>query len=84
MPFSGRIMRPVRNGADGDGSYVERHHASGGDRPARPANRARIRWAVLLARGYGVLPLICTGCGGQMKILAFLTDPPVVSSILLQ
>lgn len=60
------------------------HHASGGDRPARPANRARIRWAVLLARGYGVLPLICTGCGGQMKILAFLTDPPVVSSILLQ
>ena len=51
--------------------------------PARAANPARIRWAVLLARVYGVLPLLCTGCGGQMKILAFLTDPPVVPSILL-
>jgi hypothetical protein len=51
--------------------------------PARAANPARIRWAVLLARVYGVLPLLCTGCGCQMKILAFLTDPPVVSSILL-
>jgi hypothetical protein len=38
---------------------------------------------VLLARIYGVLPLLCPACGGQMKILAFLTDPPVVSSILL-
>lgn len=31
----------------------------------------------------GVLPLLCSSCGGQMKILAFLTDPPVVSRILL-
>jgi hypothetical protein len=31
----------------------------------------------------GVLPLLCPGCGGDMNILAFLTDPPVVSSILL-
>ena len=51
--------------------------------PARAVNPARIRWAVLLARVYGVLPLLCTGCGGPMKILAFLTDLPVVSSILL-
>ena len=56
---------------------------AGGDGPARPANPARIRWAVLLARIYGVLPLLCLGCGGQMKILAFLTNPPIVSAILL-
>ncbi len=56
---------------------------SGGVGPAQPANPARIRWAVLLARIYGVLPLLCPGCGGQMRILAFLTDPPVVSAILL-
>jgi hypothetical protein len=42
-----------------------------------------IRWAVLLARIYDVLPLLCPACGGEMKILAFLTDPPVVSAILL-
>ena len=50
--------------------------------PRRP-NPARIRWAVLLARIYEVLPLLCPACGGQMSILAFLTDPPVVSAILL-
>jgi len=51
--------------------------------PARRASPARIRWAVLLARIYEVLPLLCPACGGQMSILAFLTDPPVVSAILL-
>ena len=50
---------------------------------------ARIRWAQLLARIYEVLPLLCPrhrakrGRGGQMRILAFLTDPPVVQGILL-
>jgi hypothetical protein len=48
-----------------------------------PASPARIRWAVLLARIYDVLPLLCPACGGEMSILAFLTDPPVVSAILL-
>ena len=48
--------------------------------PARITNPARIRWAVLLARIYEVLPLLCPACGGQMKILAFVTDPPVVTS----
>jgi len=28
-------------------------------------------------------PLLCPACGGEMRILAFLTDPPVVSAILL-
>ena len=48
-----------------------------------PASPARIRWAVLLARIYNVLPLLCPACGAEMRILAFLTDPPVVSAILL-
>lgn len=38
---------------------------------------------MLLARIYEVLPLLCPACGGQMRILAFLTDPPVVTAILL-
>jgi Putative transposase len=49
---------------------------------ARPSKPARIRWATLLARIYEVLPLLCPACGGQMKILAFLTDPPIVFAIL--
>jgi hypothetical protein len=55
--------------------------------PAEPSpssrRSARIRWAQLLARIYEVLPLLCPSCGGQMRILAFLTDPPVVHSILV-
>jgi hypothetical protein len=58
--------------------------AEGRCEPGRPsASPARIRWAVLLARIYEVLPLLCPSCGGHMKILAFLTDPPVVTAILL-
>ncbi len=49
-----------------------------------PSGRsARVRWAQLLARIYEVLPLLCPSCGGQMRILSFLTDPPVVRSILV-
>ena len=60
------------------------HLASGSpDDSPRPTSSARIRWAVLLPRIYEVLPLLCPACGGSMTILAFLTDPPVVSAILL-
>ena len=31
---------------------------------------------MLLARIYEVLPLLCPACGGPMRILSFLTDPP--------
>jgi hypothetical protein len=40
----------------------------------RPATLARIRWAQLLARIYDMLPLLCPACGGDMRILAFITD----------
>jgi len=49
----------------------------------RRGSRARIRWAVLLAPVHDVLPLLCSACGADMRIRAFLTDPPVVSTILV-
>lgn len=48
--------------------------------PKRPS---RIPWAELLARIYEVLPLLCPACGGEMRILAFVTEPPTVQAILL-
>lgn len=42
----------------------------------------RRRWAQLLARVYEVDPLRCPACDGEMRILAFLTDPGVVRPIL--
>jgi hypothetical protein len=53
------------------------------DPPRRPATASRIRWAQLLAHIYDVMPLLCPACSGEMRILAFLTDPPTVSAILI-
>jgi hypothetical protein len=39
-------------------------------------------WARLLARIYEVLPLVCPSCGGELRIIAFLTDPQPVRAIL--
>jgi len=52
---------------------------------AEPAHRraARYAWAALLARIYEVFPLLCPLCGAQMRIIAFVTDPPTIRDILL-
>jgi hypothetical protein len=47
-----------------------------------PRSPARYLWAILLARLYEIFPLICPLCGGQMRIIAFITDGPVIRHIL--
>jgi len=44
---------------------------------------ARYAWARLLARIYEVFPLVCSHCGGVMRIIAFITDGPTVRDILV-
>ena len=50
-----------------------------------PAHRtaARYAWALLLARIYEVFPLHCPLCDAEMRIIAFITDPPTVRDILI-
>jgi hypothetical protein len=48
--------------------------------PAR--SPARTLWAVLLARIYEIFPLRYRLCGAQMRLIAFVTDPPAGKSIL--
>jgi hypothetical protein len=43
---------------------------------------ARTAWALLLARIDEVFPLVCPRCGGEMRIIAFITDACVVREIL--
>ena len=52
---------------------------------AELANRraARYAWALLLARIYEVFPLVCLRCGGEMRIIAFITNPSTIRDILL-
>jgi hypothetical protein len=39
---------------------------------------ARRRWAQLIRRIYEVDPLVCPRCGGEMLIIAFITEPRVI------
>ena len=43
---------------------------------------ARTAWALLLARIDEVFPLVCPRCGGEMRIIAFITDACAVREIL--
>ena len=43
---------------------------------------ARYAWALLLARIYEVFPLLCPKCGGEIRIIAFITEAPAVREIL--
>lgn len=40
-------------------------------------------WAMLIARIYEVLPLVCPQCGGELKIVAFLTETDPIQRILI-
>jgi len=69
--------------SDDDIASPQTPESHGTETSPSAARSGRSRWAQLLARIYEVLPLLCPSCGGQMRILAFLTDPPVVRSILI-
>ena len=48
--------------------------------PKRPP--AHYLWAVLIARIYEVFPLLCPICGGQMRLIAFITEGVQIGKIL--
>lgn len=50
--------------------------------PVSPKRPAHYLWAVLIARIYEVFPLLCPICGGQMRIIAFITYSADIRQIL--
>ena len=50
--------------------------------PVLPKRAAHYLWAVLIARIYEVFPLLCPLCGGQMRIIAFITHSADIRHIL--
>ena len=46
------------------------------------ARALRRSWAKLIKRVYEVDPLVCPSCGGEMKVIAFITEHEVVDKIL--
>ena len=52
------------------------------DNPVLPKRPAHYLWAVLIARIYEVFPLLCPNCGGQMRLIAFITEGSQIKKIL--
>jgi hypothetical protein len=50
--------------------------------PAATRRRASIHWARLLARIYEIQPLTCPRCQGDMRLIAFLTEPTSIRALL--
>jgi hypothetical protein len=51
--------------------------------PAPPKrSKAHYLWAVLIARIFEVFPLLCPMCGGQMRLIAFITEGVQIRRIL--
>jgi hypothetical protein len=50
--------------------------------PVQPKRPAHYLWAVLIARIYEVFPLLCPICGGQMRLIAFITEGTQIRKIL--
>ena len=50
--------------------------------PVATCRRASLHWARLLARIYEIQPLACPRCQGPMRLIAFLTEPPAIRTIL--
>ena len=51
-------------------------------KPAPPKRAAYYLWAALIARIYEVFPLLCPLCGGQMRIIAFITHSADIRNIM--
>jgi hypothetical protein len=50
--------------------------------PAPKRSPAHYLWAVLIARIYEVFRLLCPKCGGQMRLIAFITEGVQIRRIL--
>ncbi len=84
----GNVGKP-RDAATG-GCAVGGHAAGGdtnGDRcdscdKPRSHDTSRIAWAKLMARVGEEFPLECPGCGGDIRLIAFITEPGPIRKIL--
>ena len=50
--------------------------------PVQPKRPPHYLWTVLIARIYEVFPLLCPICGGQMRIIAFITHSADIRRVL--
>ncbi|MFM7135790.1 MAG: transposase [Planctomycetota bacterium] len=79
----GKRQEAAANGHAGDG------HGTGGccdsshaTQKPRSHDTSRLAWAKLMARVGEEFPLECPGCGGDIRLIAFITEPGPIGKIL--
>jgi len=74
---------PATMGKGAPGMVPLGHASPPTPEPAPPKrSKAHYLWAVLIARIYEVFPLLCPLCGGQMRLIAFITEGVQIRKIL--
>jgi hypothetical protein len=74
---------PAATGVGAPGVVVPDNAVPPMPEPATPKrSKAHYLWAVLIARIYEVFPLLCPKCGGQMRLIAFITEGTQIRRIL--
>ena len=74
---------PAATGEGAPGVVTLGHAISPTPEPVPPKRSpAHYLWAVLIARIYEVFSLLCPLCGGQMRLIAFITEGAQIRPIL--
>ena len=69
-------------GHGGDGHATEGCCDANPSHKPRSHDTSRIAWAKLMARVGEEFPLACPTCGGDIRLIAFITDPGPIRKIL--
>ena len=76
------VAQPNATGGGAHGPALSGNAIASPPEPAPPKRAAHCLWAVLIARIYEAFPLVCPLCGGQMRIIAFITHSADIRHIL--
>jgi len=76
----GKRQEAVTGGHGGDGHATE--GCCDAHQKPRSHDPSRIAWAKLMARVGEEFPLACPNCGGDIRLIAFITEPEPIRKIL--
>jgi hypothetical protein len=80
LPDKPTPLIDTEHGTDGQDSGLP--SAGPSDKKPKPRKRKRIPWAQLLKRTFKIDVLKCDKCGGRMKLVAVVFDPPTIATTL--
>jgi hypothetical protein len=78
----GKRQAAVTGGHAADGRATGGCCATNPNQKPRAHDTSRIAWAKLMARVGEEFPLACPTCGGDIRLIAFITEPGPIRKIL--